>query len=173
MFSTNPDYDIVDRPATDSDSAEKRNTIATVILWVDAFTAVFFTIEYVTRLACTPRKMVFFVQPMNLVDLFAILPYFINFIVDHLSEFHIIGKAGKVVRLVRVTKILRVFKLVRHFAGLQSLFFTIKQASRELGLLVMLVGVSVLTFSSLVYFAEKDSIKNGGWTFLDSFWYLK
>ena len=68
---------------------------------------------------------------MNLVDLFAILPYFVNFIVDHLSEFHIIGKAGKVVRLVRVTKILRVFKLVRHFAGLQSLFFTIRKAARD------------------------------------------
>lgn len=107
---------------------------------------------------------------MNLVDLFAILPYFINFIVDHLSEFHIIGKAGKVVRLVRVTKILRVFKLVRHFAGLQSLFFTIRQAARELGLLVLLIGVSVLTFSSLVYFAEKDDSTNN-WSFMDSFWW--
>ena len=107
---------------------------------------------------------------MNLVDLFAILPYFVNFIVDHLSEFHIIGKAGKVVRLVRVTKILRVFKLVRHFAGLQSLFFTIRKAARELGLLVMLIGVSVLTFSSLIYFAEKDDGTNN-WTFLDSFWW--
>ena len=114
--------------------------------------------------------MRFFVQPMNLVDLFAILPYFVNFIVDHLSEFHIIGKAGKVVRLVRVTKILRVFKLVRHFAGLQSLFFTIRKAARELGLLVMLIGVSVLTFSSLIYFAEKDDGTNN-WTFLDSFWW--
>ena len=71
------------------------------------------------------------IPQMNLVDLFAILPYFVNFIVDHLSEFHIIGKAGKVVRLVRVTKILRVFKLVRHFAGLQSLFFTIRKAARD------------------------------------------
>ena len=174
--STNPDYDFVDPDrsgggdSTSDKEAEERNTIATVILWVDAFTAVYFTIEYFTRLACTPRKLKFFIQPLNLVDLFAILPYFINFIVDHLSEFHIIGKAGKVVRLVRVTKILRVFKLVRHFAGLQSLFFTIRQAARELGLLIMLIGVSVLTFSSLVYFAEKDDSHNN-WTFMDSFWW--
>eukprot|EP00094_Tigriopus_californicus_P010656 TCALIF_10280-PA protein Name:"Similar to Kcnb1 Potassium voltage-gated channel subfamily B member 1 (Rattus norvegicus)" AED:0.14 eAED:0.14 QI:442/0.5/0.6/0.8/0.25/0.4/5/0/478 len=172
ILSTNPDFDIVDKPSKEELESEEhqRNTVATVILWVDAFTAVYFTIEYFVRLACTPKKLQFFIQPMNLVDLFAILPYFINFIVDHLSEFHIIGKAGKVVRLVRVTKILRVFKLVRHFAGLQSMFFTIRQAARELGLLVLLIGVSVLTFSSLVYFAEKDDSTNN-WSFMDSFWW--
>ena len=66
------------------------------IVWVDAFTAVYFTIEYVVRIATCPRKFKFFIDPMNLVDLFAILPYFVSFVVDHLSEFHIIGKTGKV-----------------------------------------------------------------------------
>ena len=32
---------------------------------------------------------------------------------------------------------------------------------------MLLVSVAVLTFASLVYFAEKDQ----GWTFLDSFWW--
>jgi hypothetical protein len=39
---------------------------------------------------------------------------------------------------------------------------------------MLLVAVAVLTFASLVYFAEKDTgivgIAGGGWTFLDSFW---
>ena len=73
-------------------------------------------------------------------------------------------------RLVRVMRIMRIFKLVRHFAGLQSLLYTLKQAYKELGLLFLLVFVSVLTFSSLVYFAEKD-VPNHSWTFLDSFWW--
>ena len=80
------------------------------------------------------------------------------------------GKAGKIVRLVRVMRIMRIFKLVRHFAGLQSLIYTLNQAYKELGLLMLLVGVAVLTFSSLVYFAEKDNPK-GAWSFLDSFWW--
>jgi hypothetical protein len=66
--------------------------------------------------------------------------------------------------------IFRIFKLVRHFAGLQSLIYTLKQAYKELGLLIILVGVAVLTFSSLVFYAEKDS-RVVKWTFLDSFWW--
>ena len=34
---------------------------------------------------------------MNLVDLFAILPYFVNFIVDHLSGRHHVFKLNKVI----------------------------------------------------------------------------
>ena len=71
-------------------------------------------------------------------------------------------------RLVRVTRILRVFKLVRHFAGLQSLFSTLVAACKELGLLIMLVGVTVLTFSSLIYFAEKE---DQNWSFMEAFWW--
>lgn len=44
------------------------------------------------------------------------------------------------------------------------------QAYKELGLLVILVGVAVLTFSSLVFYAEKDS-QEFSWTFIDSFWW--
>ena len=122
------------------------------------------------------------------------------------QDFEIMGKAGKIVRLVRVMRVMRIFKLVRHFAGLQSLIYTLNQvtlytlyslndkkrkftplvqAYKELGLLMLLVGVAVLTFASLVYFAEKVNLQiksqsgpeylqdnpAGSWSFLDSFWW--
>jgi len=136
---------------------------------IDELTMWFFTLEYLVRLACAPRKWLFFKAPLNLVDLLAILPYFVSFVMEELKDTLVIGRAGKVLRLVRVMRILRVFKLVRHFNGLQSLLSTLRQAYKELGLLMVLVSVCVLTFSSLIYFAEKDAAHK--WTFMDSFWW--
>ena len=61
------------------------------------------------------------------------------------------------------------FQLVRHFNGLQSLLITLGQAYKELFLLMGLLFVAVLTFASLIYFAERDSTSN--WSFLESFWW--
>ena len=122
---------------------------------IDHISIGFFTIEYIIRLACSPRKMKFMSGPMNMIDFFAIVPFYLSLLLKGLEDFEIIGKAGKIIRLVKVMRILRIYKLVRHFAGLQALFYTLQQAYKELGLLFILVAVAILTFSSLVYFAEK------------------
>ena len=132
--------------------------------------------EYAVRFLCSPRKWKFFKQPMNLIDFLAIIPFYLALFLNSLEDIQIIGKAGKIVRLIRVMRILRIFKLVRHFAGLQSLLFTLRQAYKELGLLIILVAIAILTFSSLVYFAEKEDkhdiidSKDNSWTFVESFW---
>jgi len=81
------------------------------------------------------------------------------------------GKAGKIVRLVRVMRVMRIFKLVRHFAGLQSLIYALNQAYKELGLLMLLVGVAVLTFASLVMrnICTLNTISNSGISLINFF----
>ena len=93
---------------------------------------------------------------MNVIDIMAIIPFFLSLVLEGLNDFDDIGKTGKIIRLVRIMQILRIFKLVRHFAGLQSLFYTLQQAYKELDLLLVLVAVAILTYSTLVYFAERD-----------------
>ena len=191
-----------------------------ILEYIDCVVIIFFTVEYVVRLACAPRKIKFIKNAMNLVDLLALIPFYLALALSHLEDVQIIGKtgknttkidnflkglfclellfsrkvfldclysikliksivyfSGKIVRLIRVMRILRIFKLVRHFAGLQSLLFTLRQAYKELGLLMLLVAVAILTFSSLVYFAEKEgydeetATEANHWTFVESFWW--
>jgi len=92
-----------------------------------------------------------------MIDLLALIPFFVTLILDQMEDIYLIGKTGKIVRLVRVLRIMRIFKLVRHFAGLQSLASTMQEAYKELGLLLMIVTFSAFIFSIIVYFNEKDS----------------
>nr|XP_040575463.1 potassium voltage-gated channel protein Shab-like isoform X1 [Lepeophtheirus salmonis] len=174
--STFPEFQVGPINSTDEDvsitSSEKHDAESPILIIeiFDSITAMYFTFEFAVRLICSPTKIAFLKDPMNIIDLLAIIPYFISFILTNLEDYRIIARAGKIIRLTRVLRILRIFKLVRHFAGLQSLFYTVKQAYKELGLLLVMIGVSVLTFSFLVYFAEKD-VQTGSWTFLESFWW--
>jgi hypothetical protein len=55
----------------------------------------------------------------------------------------------RILGLILLFSLFRIFKLVRHFAGLQSLIYTLKQAYKELGLLFLLVAVAILTVGIL------------------------
>ena len=59
--------------------------------------------------------------------------------------------------IFRIMRILRIFKMVRHFVGLQSLVYTLHQAYKDLGLILIIVSVTVLMFSSLVFAFERES----------------
>ena len=50
---------------------------------------------------CAPRKWRFFKGPMNLVDVLAIMPFFLSLLLAGLEDVLIIGKAGKIIRLIR------------------------------------------------------------------------
>lgn len=109
---------------------------------VDHLTMVFFTIgmlkkifsspqfevsfsEYIIRFTCAPNKLPFVKAPLNVIDLLAILPYYVGFILEGLKDTLVIGRVGKVLRLIRVMRILRVFK-VRFIKLIQfNLFFKI------------------------------------------------
>ena len=120
-----------------------------------------FTVEYLLRFIGAPQKCTFMKDFMNVIDVLAILPYYITLIVmeatrhegednGNLHELH------QVVSVFRIMRILRIFKLARHSAGLQSIAYTLKNSYKELALLVLFLSMGVLVFSSLCYFAEKD-----------------
>ena len=116
-----------------------------------------FTLEYLLRLVAAPNKLAFLKGPLNLIDFVSIMPYYVSLIFSY-GNYSNFTDARRVLTLFRVLRILRIFKLARHSTGLKALGFTLHHSYKELGLLVMFLCISVLLFSSLAYFAEKEEI---------------
>ncbi len=85
------------------DGAEKTMPayVTQMLDYIDTFVIIFFTLEYFIRFSCAPRKWKFFWNPMNVVDLLSIMPFYLSLFLVHLEDIQIIGKAGKIVRLIR------------------------------------------------------------------------
>ncbi|CAH8864685.1 unnamed protein product [Trichobilharzia szidati] len=118
-----------------------------------------FTLEYLLRLWCSPDKLKFLKRILNIIDLIAILPFYIHvLLIEVVTRHHneSLHSLRKIVQIFRILRILRIFKLARHSTGLQALGYTFKRSYKELGLLMLLIALGVVLFSSLVYFAEKD-----------------
>ena len=139
-----------------SESETKQILKATQIL--DQLAITFFTLEYCLRLVLCPNKRKFLLDKMNLIDLIAIIPFYISLLLAGLEDMEIIGKAGKLIRLIRLMRILRIFKMIRHFVGLQSLVYTLHQAYKDLGLILIIVSVTILMFSSLMFAFEREGV---------------
>ena len=88
---------------------------------------------------------------MNMIDLLALIPFYVTLVLDQMDDVKMIGKTGKIIRLVRVLRIMRIFKLVRHFAGLQSLAQTMQEAYKELGLLLLIVSFAAFIFAGVFF----------------------
>ena len=137
-------------------SENETKTILKIMQTIDNLAITFFTLEYFLRLILCPNKCKFLFDRMNLIDLIAIIPFYISLLLTGLEDMEIIGKAGKLIRLIRMMRILRIFKMIRHFVGLQSLVYTLHQAYRDLGLILLIICVTIIMFSSLVFAFERE-----------------
>jgi len=159
---------------------------------IEAVCISWFTIEYLLRFAGSPQKCDFVKGAMNVIDVLAILPYYLDLFMSAedepklptdfegsgeevaVKEEEEEGGFADIQRLMRVfsiLKILRVIKIARHSTGIQSIAFTLKHSYKELGLLMLFLAMGVLIFSSLCYFCEKDEPETGFTSIPASFWW--
>ncbi|KAG5857050.1 potassium voltage-gated channel subfamily V member 1 [Anguilla rostrata] len=118
---------------------------------------VWFTTELALRFACVKDKCKFSRSVVNIIDLLAILPFYVTLVVESLhggsSE---LENVGRVVQVLRLMRSLRMLKLGRHSTGLKSLGMTIAQCYEEVGLLMLFLSVGISIFATMEYAVEHD-----------------
>jgi hypothetical protein len=134
---------------------ELKHVDKNVWLAIEIVCTAVFTVEYITRLlVCSVTGKTgwqFVKETTNVFDLMAVLPFYLWVAMRSLQ----VAKALGVLRIVRMVRLLRIFKLGRYFVGLQLMMEAMKNSSQALWVLSFFLCISILLFSSAIYYVEK------------------
>ena len=124
----------------------------------EVFSVAIFTVEYLVRLwACTADsryrgaivgRLRFVLSPMALVDLVAILPFYLP---------AILPMDLRIMRALRLLRLVRVFKMGRYSQALRSLGSVLRAKKEELFIMISVVCFLLVLASSAMYYIENKA----------------
>jgi voltage-gated potassium channel len=126
--------------------------------WFEIVSVVIFTVEYVIRVAlcCSDKKyagpltgrLKYMLSPMAVIDLLAILPFY-------LPMFFVLDL--RFLRALRLLRVVRIFKLGRHSDALRMLSRVFSRKKEELSICVFAVLLLLIIVSSVMFHVEHDA----------------
>ena len=139
-------------------------------LWfaIDTCIIIWFSVEYLARLISSPEKIKFIFSSLALIDLAAIIPYFLSlgFGDDYAPAF-----SFTIMRIFRLLRVVRLLKLTRYVAALRILGNTVRSCQEQLIALICLIFISVILFSSSIYYIEHEANPKQFSSIPASFWW--
>ena len=138
---------------------------------IETICTLWFTIEVFVRFVSSPNKLRFIKDFKNIVDVTAIVPYYITLINVVSTMSCASAKSSASLAFLRVIRLIRVFKLTKHSVGLQVLVLTFKASIEGLGLFLVALIVCLLVFSSAIYYAELGNERSQMESIPDAFWW--
>ncbi|MDT0558411.1 ion transporter [Ichthyenterobacterium sp. W332] len=127
---------------------------------IELFCVIVFTIEYLARIYIADKKIKFVFSFFGLIDLFAILPFYLSFGVDLRS-----------LRLLRMFRLFRLLKLVRYNKALR-VFTQAMIAAKEQIILFMVITLILIYFSAVgIYYFENEAQPQHFSSVFESLWW--
>lgn len=132
-----------------------------LLLWyLEVFTVSVFTIEYLLRLIVADRKLKFIFSFYGIIDLMAILPFYISTGIDLRS-----------IRIFRFFRLARSFKLFRYNKAIQRFSTAFLMIKEELTLFLFATAF-LLYFSAVgIYYFENPAQPEQFQSIFDSLWW--
>ena len=127
---------------------------------IEIFTVSVFTVEYLLRIIVADRKLKFIFSFYGLIDLTAILPFYVATGLDLRS-----------IRVIRLFRMLRAFKLVRYSRAAQLFHRAFLIAKEEL-ILFLIAALMMLYFAAVgIYYFENPSQPEAFSSVFSSLWW--
>jgi len=123
------------------------NNLSGVLPTIEWIFTILFTVEYVVRIYCSPKPLVYVRSPYGIIDLISFLPSYISLFVTGASYF-------AVLRLLRVLRIFRVLRLVSFLSESTLLTRSLWQARRKIFLFFYFVLILATIIGAFMYLIE-------------------
>jgi voltage-gated potassium channel len=127
---------------------------------IEIFCVVIFTVEYILRIYVADSKPRFIFSFFGLIDLLAILPFYLSFGVDLRSL-----RALRFLRLFRVLKLVRYNKAMNHFVRAMS------SAKEQIFLFIFITMILIYFAAVGIYYFENEAQPEHFSSIFDSLWW--
>lgn len=131
-----------------------------IVGYLQVFFVVIFTIEYILRLLTAPSRLKYALSFFGIVDLLAILPFYLSLGVDLRS-----------LRAIRILRLFRVMKLVRYNLAIKRISLALRFMKEEI-VLFSSASILFLYFASVgIYYFENPAQPDVFSSVFSSFWW--
>lgn len=127
---------------------------------VEVFCVVIFTLEYILRIYATNRKLRFVFSFFGLIDLFAILPFYLSFGIDLRAL-----RALRFLRLFSILKMARYNRAIKHFTR------AVMYAKEEILLFIFVTLILIYLSAVGIYYFENNAQPEVFSSIFDSLWW--
>lgn len=133
---------------------------------VELVCLIWFVFEFVMRAVSCPSKRRFFMNVMNIIDLLALFPLFLQWC----SSLYC-WKAMGFLYIMRCIRLFRIFKLMQHVFGVRVLNHALRASATSLCTVPLVLFICTLIFGIMAFYTEADSVDSYFVSIPSCFWW--